>query len=89
MGHDGPGHIAISDGRPVLRGLGVYHGNRGHGVSVEFNVKTGPITILGMTQTAEGRLKMLAAEASRSPARGWRSATPTPGPSLALIPPSS
>ena len=67
MGHDGPGHIAISDGKPVLRGLGVYHGKRGHGVSVEFNVKTGPITILGMTQTAEGRLKMLAAEGESIP----------------------
>ena len=62
MGHDGPGHIAISDGKPVLRGLGLYHGKRGYGVSVEFNVKTGPITILGLTQTADGRLKMLAAE---------------------------
>lgn len=62
MGHDGPGHIAISDQKPVLRGLGLYHGKRGGGVSVEFSVKQGPITILGMTQTADGRLKMLAAE---------------------------
>jgi len=67
MGHDGPGHIAISDGRPVLRGLGVYHGKRGHGVSVEFNVVTGPITILGLSQTAEGRLKLLAAEGESLP----------------------
>ncbi|MCI0396203.1 MAG: L-fucose/L-arabinose isomerase family protein, partial [Chloroflexi bacterium] len=62
MGHDGPGHVAISDKKPVLRGLGLYHGKRGYGISVEFKVKTGPITMLGMTQTAEGRLKMLAAE---------------------------
>jgi L-arabinose isomerase len=62
MGHDGPGHIAISDCKPVLRGLSLYHGKRGNGVSVEFKVKTGPITILGLTQTAEGRFKMLAAE---------------------------
>lgn len=67
MGHDGPGHIAISDGKPVLRGLGLYHGKRGYGVSVEFNVKIGPITILGLTQTAEGRLKMLAAEGESLP----------------------
>ncbi len=67
MGHDGPGHIAISEGKPVLRGLGLYHGKRGYGVSVEFNVKTGPITILGVTQTAEGRLKMLAAEGESLP----------------------
>jgi L-arabinose isomerase len=67
MGHDGPGHIQISDGKPVLRGLGLFHGKRGYGVSVEFNVKTGPITILGMTQTAEGKLKLLAAEGESLP----------------------
>lgn len=67
MGHDGPGHIAISDHRPLLRGLGLYHGKRGYGVSVEFKVSKGPITILGMTQTAEGRLKMLAAEGESLP----------------------
>lgn len=61
MGHDGPGHIAISDARPTLRGLGLYHGKRGFGVSVEFSVRRGPITILGMTQTIDGRLKMLGA----------------------------
>ena len=62
MGHDGPGHVNISATRPVLRGLGLYHGKRGGGVSVEFSVKHGPITILGMTQTADGKLKMIAAE---------------------------
>lgn len=67
MGHDGPGHIAISDTRPVLRGLGLYHGKRGGGISVEFKVKNGPITILGMTQTGDGRLKMIAAEGESIP----------------------
>lgn len=67
MGHDGPGHIAIGDRKPVLRGLPLYHGKRGHGVSVEFKVRTGPITILGMTQTAEGSLKMVAAEGESIP----------------------
>lgn len=67
MGHDGPGHIAISDERPVLRGLGLYHGKRGYGVSVEFNVKTGPVTILGLTQTADGRLKLVVAEGESLP----------------------
>lgn len=62
MGHDGPGHIAISDQKPILRGLGLFHGKRGYGISVQFQVKTGPITILTMTQTSDGRLKMLAAE---------------------------
>jgi L-arabinose isomerase len=67
MGHDGPGHIAISNEKPILRGLGLYHGKRGHGVSVEFKVKTGPVTVLGITQTVEGTLKMLAAEGESLP----------------------
>ncbi len=67
MAHDGPGHIAISDRAPILRGLGLYHGKRGSGISVEFSVKTGPITILGMTQNAEGRLKLILAEGESIP----------------------
>ena len=57
LGHDGPFHIAISDERPILRGMGVYHGKRGSGVSVEAKVKAGPVTTLGVTQTGDGRLK--------------------------------
>jgi len=67
MGHDGPGHVAISDRKPVLRGLGLYHGKAGSGVSVEFSVKTGPITIFAVTQTRDGRLKTLAAEGESIP----------------------
>ncbi len=67
MGHDGPGHLAISARRPVLRGLGLYHGKAGRGVSVEFSVRTGPVTILGLTQTAGGRLKLLVAEGESLP----------------------
>lgn len=67
MGHDGPGHVAISADKPVLRGLGLYHGKRGDGVSVEFSVKTGPVTLLAMTQTADGNLKMLTAEGESLP----------------------
>jgi L-arabinose isomerase len=62
MGHDGPFHLGIAEGRPVLRGLGLYHGKSGHGVSVEASVRKGPITILTVTQTRDGRLKFLAAE---------------------------
>ena len=56
------GHVTISDRKPVLRGLGLFHGKRGYGVSIEFKVNVGPVTILGMTQTAEGRFKLLAAQ---------------------------
>ena len=67
MGHDGPGHVAISDDRPVLRGLGLYHGKRGYGISVEFSVKHGSVTILGVTQTAQGKLKLLVAQGESIP----------------------
>ena len=57
MGHDGPAHLAVSARDPLLRGLGVYHGKRGWGVSVEFDVRPGPVTLLGLGQSfiaAEG-----------------------------------
>ena len=62
MGHDGPFHMAIAQGKPVLRGLELFHGKRGGGVSVEAQVRQGPVTILGLTQTRDGSLKWLAAE---------------------------
>ena len=62
MGHDGPGHLAIAEGRPVARALKLYHGKAGAGLSIEMKVRLGPVTILGVTQTADGRLKLIAAE---------------------------
>jgi L-arabinose isomerase len=62
MGHDGPAHLAISARRPLLRGLGVYHGKRGCGVSVEFDVAPGPVTTFGLGQRRDGRFVMVAAE---------------------------
>ncbi|MXZ24939.1 MAG: arabinose isomerase [Caldilineaceae bacterium SB0665_bin_21] len=67
MGHDGPGHVAISEGRPSLRGLGLFHGKRGYGLSVQFNVKLGPVTILCVSQTVDGRFKMIAAHGMSEP----------------------
>jgi L-arabinose isomerase len=66
-GHDGPGHLALCSQKPVLRGLGLYHGKRGHGVSVEFSVKHGPVTLLAVTQTADGELKLITAEGESIP----------------------
>jgi L-arabinose isomerase len=60
MGHDGPAHLAISQGRPLLRGLGVYHGKRGWGVSVEFDVKHGPVTAFGIGQERDGSFRFVA-----------------------------
>jgi L-arabinose isomerase len=62
MGHDGPGHLGIAEGRPVARALKLYHGKSGAGLSIEMTVRLGPVTILCVTQTADGRLKLVAAE---------------------------
>lgn len=73
MGHDGPAHLAISERRPLLRGLGVYHGKRGWGVSVEFDVKHGPVTLCGIAQQRDGDYRLVTAA-------GWV----VPGPLLAI-----
>jgi L-arabinose isomerase len=62
MGHDGPAHLAISNGKPILRGLGVFHGKRGYGVSVEFDVTHGPVTVFGVTQRRNGTYQFVASE---------------------------
>ncbi len=62
MGHDGPAHLGISARRPRLRGLGVYHGKRGFGVSVEFEVRHGPVTLCGLGQRRDGRFVLVTAE---------------------------
>jgi L-arabinose isomerase len=62
MGHDGPAHLAISARQPLLRGLGVYHGKRGWGVSVEFDVKPGPVTVMGLAQDRSGTFSLVASE---------------------------
>lgn len=62
MGHDGPAHLAVASRDPLLRGLGVYHGKRGWGVSVEFDVQHGPVTLLGLGQDADGTLAFIASE---------------------------
>jgi len=62
LGHDGPFHVAIADGKPILRGMGLYHGKWGTGVSVEATVRKGPVTMLNVTQTGDGKLRMITNE---------------------------
>jgi L-arabinose isomerase len=63
MGHDGPGHIAIAQGKTKVRPLRVYHGKVGRGLSVEMSVRHGPVTLLSVVQTVDGRIELLVAEA--------------------------
>lgn len=62
VGHDGPHHIAVAEGKPVLRSLDRYHGKPGSGASVEFKIKEGPITMLGISQTYDGKYKFIIGE---------------------------
>lgn len=62
VGHDGPHHLAIAEGRPVLRSLKKYHGKPGSGASVEFKLKEGEITMLGITQKGDGSFKFVIGE---------------------------
>ncbi len=67
MGHDGPGHIAIAEGKTKVRPLKVYHGKVGRGLSVEMSVKHGPVTLLSVVETADGKIKLLVAEGESVP----------------------
>jgi L-arabinose isomerase len=67
MGHDGPGHIAIAEGKTKVRPLQVYHGKVGSGLSVEMSVRHGPVTLLSVVQTGAGKLKLLTAQGESVP----------------------
>lgn len=67
LGHDGPGHIAIAQGKPILKPLKEYHGKPGKGISVEMKVKNGPVTLLAVAETREGGLKLVVAQGESVP----------------------
>jgi L-arabinose isomerase len=62
MGHDGPGHIAIAQGKTKVRPLVVYHGKVGRGLSVEMSVKHGPVTLLSVAEDVSRGFKLVIAQ---------------------------
>lgn len=67
MGHDGPGHLAIAEGKIKVKPLQVYHGKVGSGLSVEMAVKHGPVTLLSVVDGPDGKLRLLVAEGKSVP----------------------
>ena len=67
IGHDGPHNINISENRPIIRRLKKFHGKSGAGISVEFNLKTGPISLLSCSVDKNGALKLISAVGESMP----------------------
>ncbi len=67
MGHDGPAHSKIGEGKTKVRPLEVYHGKVAKGLAVEMQVKHGPITCLSVGEDIDGNIFFLIAEGESVP----------------------
>jgi L-arabinose isomerase len=69
IGHSGSGDADISDKKPTMKIVKVFHGKTGGGYLTQFYPYTGPITFLAITQDGEGNFKFVVAEGINEPGK--------------------
>ena len=62
IGHSGSGDADISEKKPTMKIVPVFHGKTGGGYLTQFYPPAGPITYLAITQDKNGKFKFVVAE---------------------------
>lgn len=62
IGHSGSGDADISEKKPSMKVVDVFHGKTGGGYLTQFYPHTGPVTYLAITQDGNGKFKFVVAE---------------------------
>ena len=69
IGHSGSGDADISDKKPTMKIVKVFHGKTGGGYLTQFYPYLGPVTYLAITQDGDGHFKFVVAEGVNEPGK--------------------